>query len=56
MIDAVKIYEEKYGVKITISIENEPMGTAGPIKLAEEIIRKDNDSNTLFVFNSDISC
>ena len=32
------------------------MGTAGPIRLAQEIIKKDNDSGLLFVFNSDITC
>jgi hypothetical protein len=26
--------EKKYNVKITCSLENEPMGTAGPIRLA----------------------
>ena len=29
---------------------------AGPIKLAEEDIRKDNETETFFVFNSDIIC
>ena len=32
------------------------MGTAGPIKLAEEILLKDNEDGLFFVFNSDIIC
>ncbi len=43
-------------MKITISIEYEPMGTAGPIRLAKEHILQDNPSGLLFVFNSDVIC
>ena len=43
-------------MKITISIEYEPMGTAGPIRLAKEHIIKDNPSGLFFVFNSDVIC
>lgn len=32
------------------------MGTAGPIRLAKDIITKDNESGLFFVFNSDIIC
>lgn len=32
------------------------MGTAGPLKLAEDILKKDNESGLFFVFNSDIIC
>lgn len=32
------------------------MGTAGPLKLAEEVLTKDNESGLFFVFNSDIIC
>lgn len=48
--------EEKYKVKITCSLESEPMGTAGPIRLAKEIIMNENPSGLLFVFNSDVIC
>jgi len=48
--------EEKYNVKISISIENEPLGTAGPIRLAKEKILQDNESGMFFVFNSDVIC
>ena len=41
---------------MTFSIETEPLGTAGPIKLAADIIRKDNPDGLFFVFNSDVIC
>jgi mannose-1-phosphate guanylyltransferase len=47
-------YEAKYGVKITFSIESEPLDTAGPLKLAEKILLKDN--KPFFVLNSDVIC
>jgi mannose-1-phosphate guanylyltransferase len=55
MIDPIKTYEQKYKVKIVCSQETEPLGTAGPLKLAQDnnlLTEKD----TFFVFNSDISC
>ncbi|KAH9512838.1 hypothetical protein Btru_036719 [Bulinus truncatus] len=42
------------GVKISISLENEPLGTAGPLALASDILSQDNDP--FFVLNSDIIC
>jgi len=56
MMDAIKEYESKYGIKITCSLESEPLGTAGPIKLAEELLTTDNESGLFFVFNSDVIC
>jgi len=50
------VLEKKYNLKITCSLEDVPMGTAGPIKLAEDIIMKDNTDGLLFVFNSDVIC
>lgn len=52
----LKVYEEKYNVKITCSLESEPLGTAGPIRLAKDLILNDNPSGLLFVFNSDVIC
>ena len=52
----IKVLEERYKVKITCSLESVPLGTAGPIKLAKELILKDNPSGLLFVFNSDVIC
>jgi mannose-1-phosphate guanylyltransferase len=54
MVSTLKKYEEEYGVNITFSVETEPLGTAGPLKLAEEILRKDD--SPFFVLNSDIIC
>ena len=45
--------EKELGIKITTSLEEEPMGTAGPIKLAEQHL---NDGEPFFVLNSDVSC
>ena len=47
-------YEKQFGINITISIESEPLGTAGPLKLAETVLRKDD--SPFFVLNSDITC
>lgn len=43
-------------MKITCSLEDEPLGTAGPIRLAEKLIREQNISGLFFVFNSDVIC
>lgn len=42
MIEYLKKYEQIYGIKISFSIENEPLGTAGPLRLAKDLIKKDN--------------
>lgn len=47
-------YEETYKVNITFSVETEPLGTAGPLKLAEKILGKDDAP--FFVLNSDVIC
>jgi len=54
MINVLQKYEEQYNVKITFSIEEEPLGTAGPLKLAENILGKDD--TPFFVLNSDVIC
>ena len=56
MMKELKVLEEKYKIKITCSLESEPLGTAGPIRLAKELILADNPSGLLFVFNSDVIC
>lgn len=56
MQDYMKEVEEKYNIKVSYSIEDTPMGTAGPLKLAEEALRKDNHEGLFFVFNSDVTC
>jgi mannose-1-phosphate guanylyltransferase len=47
-------WEEKLGVKITYSHETEPMGTAGPLGLARDILM--SDAEPFFVLNSDVTC
>ena len=54
MINALKKYEDMYNVKISFSVEAEPLGTAGPLKLAEKILGK--DESDFFVLNSDVIC
>lgn len=54
MVAALKEYEQEYGVTITFSVETEPLGTAGPLALAREILGKDN--TPFFVLNSDVIC
>ncbi|RMZ77580.1 hypothetical protein DV737_g4265, partial [Chaetothyriales sp. CBS 132003] len=54
MTNALKKYEEEFNIKIHFSIESEPLGTAGPLKLAEKILGKDD--TPFFVLNSDIIC
>ncbi|KAJ3467303.1 hypothetical protein MRS44_004867 [Fusarium solani] len=47
-------YEEKYNINIEFSVESEPLDTAGPLKLAESILAKDD--SPFFVLNSDVIC
>lgn len=50
----IRLYEKQFGIRIVISLENEPLGTAGPLALAREILCKDTEP--FFVLNSDIIC
>jgi mannose-1-phosphate guanylyltransferase len=54
MVAALKEYEDIYNVKITFSVETEPLGTAGPLALARDILNKDD--SPFFVLNSDVIC
>lgn len=54
MVEQMKKYEQELGVSITFSVEQEPLGTAGPLALAKDILTKDSDP--FFVLNSDIIC
>jgi mannose-1-phosphate guanylyltransferase len=68
MVSFVEKQEKLLGIKITISHEKEPLGTAGPLALAREHLLNDNQSTTngkekqngndvpFFVLNSDIIC
>lgn len=55
MMDFLKEWEMKLGIKITCSQEPEPMGTAGPLALAREIL-DDGSGTPFFVLNSDVIC
>lgn len=55
MMDFLKEWEQKLGIKITCSQEPEPMGTAGPLALAKEIL-DDGSGSPFFVLNSDVIC
>jgi len=50
----LKSVEKELGIKISISLETEPLGTAGPLALAREILCADDEP--FFVLNSDIIC
>ncbi|KAI8909257.1 nucleotide-diphospho-sugar transferase [Powellomyces hirtus] len=54
MVDAMQEVEAKFNIKIHFSIESEPLGTAGPIALAQAILGKGNAP--FFVLNSDVIC
>lgn len=54
MVAVLKKYEEEYKIRITFSVETEPLGTAGPLALAREILAQDD--SPFFVLNSDIIC
>lgn len=55
MVAHMKDYESKYNVKITFSVETEPLGTAGPLALAKAIFNE-TPNESFFVLNSDIIC
>ena len=55
MVSVMQQYEKEFGVKITFSVEKEPLGTAGPLALARDILDNAEDE-PFFVLNSDIIC
>ena len=48
-------WEQVLGVKITLSHEDEPLGTAGPLALAKDIL-DDGSGEPFLVLNSDVIC
>lgn len=55
MLEAeMSIEAKRLGIKITMSQEFEPMGTAGPLALAKKHLNETDDS--FFVLNSDVIC
>lgn len=55
MSEALAAMEAAYGVKLTVSVEEEPLGTAGPLALAAPSLRA-SGGDAFFVFNSDVTC
>lgn len=53
MEKSLRAFSEKLGVQISLSLETEPLGTAGPLALAKDILRGGDD---FFVLNSDVIC
>ncbi|KAJ2497159.1 mannose-1-phosphate guanyltransferase [Coemansia sp. RSA 1972] len=54
MAAVLKKYEDEFGIAITFSIEEEPLGTAGPLALARSVLGKDD--SPFFVLNADVTC
>jgi len=52
MFSYLKEFEKEYDIKITVSKEDIPLGTAGPIGLAKAILK---DAENIFIFNVDIT-
>lgn len=50
----LKLEEERLGIKINMSHEVEPLGTAGPLALAKDMLTEGSDP--FFVLNSDVIC
>lgn len=50
----MKAQGDRLGIKITMSLEDQPLGTAGPLALARDALTA--DSEPFFVLNSDIIC
>ena len=56
METALAALAAKYRVSISASVEEEPLGTAGPLALAAERLRSVGPGGHFFVFNSDVAC
>jgi len=55
MMNFLKEYEEKLGIKITCSEEEVPMGTAGPLAIARHLL-DDGTNEPFFMLNADVIC
>lgn len=53
MLNFLKDFENRLGIKITCSQETEPLGTAGPLALARDKL-VDGSGEPFFVLNSDV--
>lgn len=50
----MKKHAERLGIKISMSLEDQPLGTAGPLALARDILGSDGEP--FWVLNSDVVC
>mgnify|MGYP003877288077 CR=1 FL=1 len=57
MAESLRRYfgRERYGIKVKYSLEPKAMGTGGPIKLSQKLIKLEEDE-TLLIMNGDIWC
>jgi len=53
MSACMSAWEKKLGIKISYSQETEPLGTAGPLALARDLL---DDGEPFFVLNADVIC
>lgn len=56
MVEKIMQFEIQYNVRIHCSQELEPLGTGGPLRLAKDLLVKDNNEGLFFVLNSDVIC
>eukprot|EP01069_Polyplicarium_translucidae_P009503 Polyplicarium_translucidae@DN3323_c0_g1_i4.p4 len=58
MEKAIEHFEKKFEIKLTVLVEKVPLGTAGPIALAKELLLEPDDSGTpcFFLCNGDVVC
>lgn len=55
--EVIAQYEAELGMRIQCSMETSPLGTAGPLKLAQGLITNDGSSaEPFFVLNGDVLC
>jgi len=52
--DALRVYGEQLGVQIDFSLEDVPMGTAGPLRIAKDLLDM-NDPDPFFMLNADVT-
>ena len=50
----MQVEAARLGISITFSHEKEPLGTAGPLALARDVLGRDDEP--FFVLNSDVIC
>ncbi len=54
LVEFAERLKARFQIKITLSVEDAPLGVAGPMKLAEHILTAANPSGLFFLCNSDV--